>query len=105
MTLSFNKRCYKLLKKVPRGKVTTYGAIAKALKTKAYRAVGNAMNKNPFPLKVPCHRVIKSNGEIGDFSLGIENKIRILKREGIKIKNRKVDISKYGHYFQNTQNL
>ena len=64
---SFNEHCYDLLKKVPKGKVTTYKDLAKALKTKAYRAVGNAMNKNPYPGsrkgQVPCHRVIKSNGE------------------------------------------
>ena len=46
---SFNERCYQVLKKVPKGKVTTYKAIAKALKTKAYRQVGRAMNQNPIP--------------------------------------------------------
>lgn len=54
---SFNSRCYELLRKVPRGKVITYKALAQALKTKAYRAVGNAMNRNPHAPEVPCHRV------------------------------------------------
>jgi methylated-DNA-[protein]-cysteine S-methyltransferase len=56
---SFNERCYEVLVRVPKGKIITYGEIAKQLKSKAYRAVGNAMNKNPYAPKVPCHRVVK----------------------------------------------
>ena len=56
--MDFNEKCYELLKKIPKGKVTTYKEIAKALKTKAYRAVGNAMNKNPNPVEVPCPAII-----------------------------------------------
>ncbi len=114
--LTFNERCYKLLRKVPKGKVTTYKAIAKKLNTKAYRAVGNAMNKNPnaFPLttskgrvggfgsvsgKTPCHRVINSNGELGGFAFGIKNKIKLLRQEGIEIKNNKIDLKKYEYKF------
>jgi len=99
MTLSFNERCYEILRKVPKGKVTSYAAIAKTLKTKAYRAVGNAMHHNPYSPKVPCHRVIKKNGEIGGFSSGVRNKTRLLKKEGIEIKNGKIDISTYGYFF------
>ncbi len=87
---SFNERCYELLKKVPKGKVATYKEIAKALKSKAYRAVGNAMNKNPYAPKVPCHRVIKSNGEIGGFASGAKNKIKLLQKEGIKVRENKI---------------
>ena len=90
MKKSFNERCYQILRKVPKGKVTTYKEIARALKTKAYRAVGNAMNKNPYSPKVPCHRVVKSNGEIGGFAFGVKKKIAMLKREGIKVKDGKV---------------
>ena len=57
-SFSFNQKCYALLQKVPQGKVTTYKEIAKALKTKAYRAVGNAMSKNEKLIVIPCHRVI-----------------------------------------------
>jgi len=92
---SFNERCYSLLRKVPKGKVTTYKEIAHALHSKAYRAVGNAMNKNPHAPKVPCHRVIKSNGEIGGFAPGTKEKISILKKEGVKIENGKIDLKKY----------
>lgn len=100
---SFNQRCYELLKKVPAGKVTTYQDLAHALGTRAYRAVGNAMNKNPdsFLTKgdVPCHRVVKSNGEIGGFASGPEDKIKLLKKEGVKIENGKVDLAKYSFNF------
>ena len=92
---NFNESCYKILKKIPKGKITTYKAIAKKLKTKAYRAVGNAMNKNPYAPKIPCHRVINSNGKVGKFRYGIKNKIKLLKKEGIEIKNNKVDLKKY----------
>lgn len=87
---SFNERCYEKLRKVPRGKITTYKLLAHALKTKAYRAVGNAMNKNPYAPQVPCHRVINSNGFIGGFANGTKKKIRMLKKEGVEIKNGKV---------------
>jgi len=89
--LSFNEQCYDLLKQVPRGKVTTYKELAEALNTKAYRAVGNAMNKNPYAPSVPCHRVINSNGSIGGFAFGTKKKIKMLKSEGIKIKNGIID--------------
>jgi len=93
--MKFSERCYKILRKVPKGKVTTYKAIAHKLNTKAYRAVGNAMNKNPYAPKVPCHRVVNSSGELGGFASGIKNKIKLLKKEGIKIKNNKIDLKKY----------
>ena len=100
MKPSFNERCYNILKKVPRGKVTTYREIAKVLGSKAYRAVGNAMNKNPFPgSKVPCHRVVKSNGEVGGFASGTEKKILMLKEEGIEISNGKIDLDRFFHKF------
>lgn len=98
--MNFNENCYKLLKKVPKGKVTTYKAIAQALKTKAYRAVGNAMNKNPYDTEIyPCHRVISSSGDIGGYAFGVKKKILRLKKEGIEIKNNKIDLKRFGHEF------
>ena len=88
--MKFAEKVYKLTKKIPRGKVSTYQAIAKALGCKAYRAVGNALNKNPYAPIVPCHRVVKKSGEICGFASGTKNKIKLLKKEGIKIKNNKV---------------
>ena len=76
---------------IPKGKVITYKELAKMINNpKAYRAVGNALNKNPLPEIIPCHRVIRSDGNIGGYSRGIKKKIRLLKIEGIKIKDGKV---------------
>jgi methylated-DNA-[protein]-cysteine S-methyltransferase len=91
MITQFQKRVYELCKKVPKGKVTTYKAIAKKMGTKAYRAVGTALNKNPFAPKVPCHRVVNSSGFAGQFAKGIDAKIGFLRKEGIKIKNKKIE--------------
>lgn len=88
---SFNERCYAALRKVPAGKVTTYAELATYLGSRAYRAVGNAMNRNPYAPEVPCHRVVRSNGEVGGFAHGTEAKIKMLKREGIVISAGKVD--------------
>ena len=98
--ISFNKKCYKILRKVPKGRVTTYKELAKTLNSKAYRAVGNAMNKNPYAPKVPCHRVIKSNGEVGGFASGTKKKIKILKAEGIEIIKGRVNLNKYLYKFK-----
>ena len=97
--MNFNEKCYKILRRVPKGKVTTYKDLAKVLNSKGYRAVGNAMNKNPYAPQVSCHRVIKSNGEIGGFAHGIKKKIDMLKKEGIEINNGKVNLEKYSFEF------
>ena len=86
----FNERCYALLMQVPPGQVTTYKALARALNTQAYRAVGNAMANNPTPIVVPCHRVVKSNGDVGEYALGINKKVQLLQQEGLVIKHGKV---------------
>lgn len=95
MKKSFNERCYAVLKKVPRGKITTYKKVARALNSKAYRAVGNAMNKNPHAPKVPCHRVINSNGSLGGFAGGQSKKVQMLKKEGIEIYKNKINLKKF----------
>ena len=88
---SFQSQCYEALKKVPRGKVITYGGLAEMIgKPKAHRAVGSAMNKNPFAPKVPCHRVVKSNGDLGGFSIDIKVKIKRLQEEGVMVSNNKI---------------
>lgn len=85
---------------IPRGKVTTYRLIAKKLETKAYRAVGNACRNNPYAPRVPCHRVVKSDGTIGGFAgkmsgKTVQNKVELLRKEGVKVKNgRIVDFEK-----------
>ena len=99
--MNFNQKCYELLSQIPQGKISTYKQIANILNTKAYRAVGNAMAKNPNPIIVPCHRVIKSDAHIGGYILGIKKKISLLKNEGIVIKQGKViDFEKHIHSFK-----
>jgi methylated-DNA-[protein]-cysteine S-methyltransferase len=89
---TFTQSCYNLLKKIPKGKVTTYKALASALNTKAYRAIGQILKRNPNPIKVPCHRVVKSSGEIGGYQ-GTNTKIKanLLKKEGIQISKGKIE--------------
>lgn len=99
--MNFNEKVYRITSKIPKGCVSTYKEISEALNCKAYRSVGNALNKNPYPSnKVPCHRVIKSSGEIGGFAEGIGTKINMLRREGIIIKNNKIDLQKYFHHLK-----
>jgi O-6-methylguanine DNA methyltransferase len=87
----FQKLVYAETEKIPRGKVSTYAAIAKNIgRPKSARAVGNALHKNPFAPKVPCHRVVRSDGKIGGFAFGGKEKIALLKKEGVTIKNGKV---------------
>ena len=88
--MNFNQQCYELLSKIPEGKISTYKEIAKALNTKAYRAVGKAMAKNPNIINTPCHRIIRSNGSVGGYVLGVNKKISLLKKEGITINRGKV---------------
>lgn len=95
--MSFSQDVLKLVKKVPKGRVTIYKALAHKLNTKAYRAVGSALNRNKNPIKIPCHRVINSDGSIGGYSKGTRIKIQLLKSEGIEIKNNKINLKKYLH--------
>lgn len=89
--MNIDKKIYKKLLEVPRGKITTYGELAKAVGLKnGQRAVGKIMNKNPYPVIIPCHRVVKSDGKIGGYAYGEEIKSDMLAREGIVIKNGKI---------------
>ena len=81
----FQIKVWKAISKIPRGQVRTYKELAKLIKRpKAARAVANACGKNPYPIKIPCHRVIRSDGSLGGYSGrgGISAKKDILKKEG-----------------------
>jgi methylated-DNA-[protein]-cysteine S-methyltransferase len=80
---------------VPKGKVTTYKQIARKLRTRAYRAVGGALNRNPYAPMVPCHRVVGSDGSLTGFAGGIMEKKRLLEAEGIKVHNNKIDLDEH----------
>lgn len=109
--MNFAEKVLKVVSKIPRGSVMTYKEVAKAAgRPRAYRAVGNILNKNPHPacrhlhpkgegkgfcaapcpLEVPCHRVVKSDGTVGGYVGGRAKKITLLKQEGLIIKNKKV---------------
>ena len=93
---SFDERIYEKLKKVPNGKVITYKELAKAVNSNAYRAVGNAMKSNKDPINIPCYKVVCSNGFVGNYSGGgIKKKIELLKKDGIVVKNNKINLNKY----------
>jgi len=73
-----------VVKKIPRGQVRTYAWVAQEVKRPdAKRAVGNALNRNPFPIIVPCHRVVRSDRSIGGYALGRDLKRKLLEIEGI----------------------
>ncbi len=98
--MNFAQKVLQLTKRIPRGKVTTYKEIARELNSKAYRAVGTALKNNKNPIKIPCHRVINSDGSVGGYS-GKKNskkKIKLLLKEGVKIKNNKIE-KKYLYRF------
>jgi len=81
---SFAKKVYEVVSKISKGKVLTYKQVAElAGKPKAYRAVGNILHNNPNLIKVPCHRVIRSDGSLGGYAKGDAEKRRLLEQEGV----------------------
>ncbi|MBI2574995.1 MGMT family protein [Candidatus Woesearchaeota archaeon] len=88
--MGFSCKVYDLCRRIPKGKVTTYKIIAGKLGTKAYRAVGNALHRNPCAPQVPCHRVVGSDGRLVGFAHGIKMKKALLQKEGIEIIGYKV---------------
>lgn len=94
-----SKRIYEAVKKIPKGRVATYGTIAElAGDKKMARAVGNALHKNPDPENIPCFRVVNSKGELsGEFAFGGSGaQARLLAAEGVEVVAGKVDLKKYG---------
>ncbi len=89
--MSFNQKVWALTARIPEGQVATYASIARKLGTSAYRAVGNALNRNPYSPKVPCHRVVGSNGTLTGFAGGLAKKRRLLLAEGITFAGQRVD--------------
>lgn len=88
--MSFNEKVWALTARVKRGQVVTYGDIAKALNTNGYRAVGNALNRNPYAPEVPCHRVVGSTGKLTGFATGLPKKAAMLKAEGVEVKDQRI---------------
>lgn len=94
-----SKRIYEAVKKIPKGKVATYGQVAEmAGNGKMCRAVGNALHKNPFPDEIPCYRVVNAKGELsGEFAFGGPHRQQeLLEAEGVEVTGGRVDLIKYG---------
>ena len=88
--MSFNEKVWAVTARIPAGQVRTYAWVARELGTKGYRAVGNALNRNPFAPAVPCHRVVGSNGSLTGFAGGLEKKQKMLAAEGVIVRDGRV---------------
>ena len=108
---TYQQAILRILAEVPKGKVTTYGDLAKELSKRdsnwspnASRAVGTTMRNNPCGPQIPCHRVIKSDGTVGNFRGGekgaVEEKIAMLRNEGVKVVDGKIDLNEFRHKFK-----
>jgi methylated-DNA-[protein]-cysteine S-methyltransferase len=93
--MSFDQKVWALTARVPQGQVTTYGAIAQRLSSKACRAVGGALHRNPYAPAVPCHRVVGSDGRLTGFAGGLARKRDLLTREGVTLCAGKVDLLRH----------
>lgn len=85
-----------LVRRIPPGRVTTYKELSLALGwPRGWRRVGRLLSTNPNPVIIPCHRVVCSDGRVGGYKLGEERKVELLRREGVEVKNGRVDLKKY----------
>ncbi len=91
--MSFMQRVWAITARIPAGKVATYGQIARVLGGNASRAVGMALNRNPFAPAVPCHRVVGSDGRLVGFAGGVKKKHQLLVGEGVVLAKGKVDLT------------
>ena len=94
--MSFNEKVWAVTARIPAGEVRTYGWIARELGTTAYRAVGNALNRNPYAPAVPCHRVVGSDGSLTGFAGGLNKKSAMLAAEGVVVKKGRVALEPTG---------
>jgi methylated-DNA-[protein]-cysteine S-methyltransferase len=90
MPTPFQERVYALIRQIPEGRVSTYADIAHAMGTGAHRAVGTALARNPDIPATPCHRVVKSDGHVGQYAFNTPKKIALLKGEGVRVVNSRV---------------
>jgi len=89
----------KLLKRIPKGKITTYKELARATGTRP-RAIGAVMHSNELPVKFPCYKVVMSDGHVGGYGGGVKKKIKLLKKDGIIVKNGKIDLDRFMFKFR-----
>ena len=101
--MSKSESILKLLNKIPRGKVTTYGELARAAKSSP-RVIGQVMRNNKHPEMYPCYKVVRSDGTLGGYDgclkgKMIDKKILLLKKDGIKVQKGKIDLKRFMHSF------
>ena len=96
--MTFNERVWALTARIPAGRVVTYADLAAALGSKGYRAVGNAMNRNPYAPGVPCHRVVGSDGRLTGFAGGLAKKEQLLNAEGVPVSGGRADLACRYHF-------
>jgi len=90
--LNITEKIYKKLLQVPPGKITTYGELSRAIGFEnGQRVIGQIMKKNPFPVIIPCHRVVRSDGKIGGYAFGMDIKKSMLVKEEICFKKNKIE--------------
>ncbi len=93
--MNFQQRVWALCARVPRGQVVSYGDIARKLDAPAAaRAVGNALNRNPYAPAVPCHRVVGGDGSLTGYAGGLERKAAMLAEEGVPMRGPRVDLTR-----------
>jgi len=90
--MSFAQKVWAITARIPRGKVVTYADLARSLKSTAYRAVGQALHRNPYAPGVPCHRVVGSDGQLTGYAHGLPKKRKMLEDEGISFSGSRVDL-------------
>jgi len=91
--MNFNEKVWALTARIPAGRVTTYAIIARTLSSNGYRAVGNALNRNPYAPAIPCHRVVGSDGRLTGYAGGVPQKEQMLRDEGVLLENGRVPLA------------
>ena len=103
--MDYSASVFHLTSRIPPGRVSTYGEIASALGDRNLaRAVGGALHRNPVPIEIPCHRVVRSDGRVGGYIGGIGEKTRLLEDEGVRVENARIqDFEKILYRFSRTR--
>jgi len=92
--MNFNQKVWAMTARIPAGQVRTYAWIARELGSRGYRAVGNALNRNPYAPAVPCHRVVGSDGSLTGFAGGLDMKRKLLMEEGVEFDKGRVKVQR-----------
>jgi len=96
--MSFAQKVWAVTARIPRGRVLTYADLARSLQSTGYRAVGQALHRNPYAPGVPCHRVVGSDGRLTGYANGLAAKRRLLQAEGIRFRGSRVDLASCREY-------